>query len=144
MVDKPMTRSELISMLRRHEGVEPFGYQCSEGKLTVGVGRNIDPEGGLGLSPDEIDYLLENDIDRTIADLSRFEFFQDLTESQKAGLIDFHFNVGGTTFRKFKNMIAALDDGDYVEAAKELLDSRYAKQVGKRSKTIAALISGED
>ena len=41
-------------------------------------------------------------------------------------------------------MIAALDDGDYVEAAKELLDSRYAKQVGKRSKTIAALISGED
>ena len=75
-----MTRSELISMLRRHEGVEPFGYQCSEGKLTVGVGRNIDPEGGLGLSPDEIDYLLENDIDRTIADLSRFEFFQDLTK----------------------------------------------------------------
>jgi lysozyme len=139
-----MTRKQLIDMLRRHEGVEPFGYQCSEGKLTVGVGRNIDPEGGLGLSPDEIDYLLENDINRTINDLQKFTWFEGLSKSQQAGLVDFHFNVGGTTFRKFKNMIAALDDGDYIEAAKELLDSRYAKQVGKRAKTIAALITGED
>lgn len=139
-----MKRSALIAMLRRHEGVEPYGYQCSEGKLTVGVGRNIDPEGGLGLSADEIDYLLENDINRTIADLEKFTWYVGLSENQQAGLVDFHFNVGGTTFRKFKNMIAALADGDYAEAAKELLDSRYAKQVGKRAKTIAALINGED
>jgi len=139
-----MKRSALIAMLRRHEGVEPYGYQCTEGKLTVGVGRNIDPEGGLGLSADEIDYLLENDINRTIADLEKFTWYAGLNENQQAGLVDFHFNVGGTTFRKFKNMIAALADGDYAEAAKELLDSRYAKQVGKRAKTIAALINGED
>lgn len=139
-----MTREELIAMLRRHEGVEPFGYYCSENKLTVGVGRNIDPEGGIGLSPDEIDYLLNNDIDRTIEDLQKFDWWENLNPTQQAAMVDFHFNVGGTTFRKFKNMLAALSDGDYIEAAKELLDSRYAKQVGQRAKTIAGLITGED
>ena len=41
-----------------HEGVEAFGYHCTANKLTIGVGRNIDKDGGLGLSEDEIDYLL--------------------------------------------------------------------------------------
>ena len=33
---------KLIEMLKRHEGVETHAYECSEGKVTVGVGRNID------------------------------------------------------------------------------------------------------
>ncbi len=55
---------DLIEMLRRHEGVRSHAYKCSEDMITVGVGRNIDENGGLGLSEDEIDYLLENDITR--------------------------------------------------------------------------------
>ena len=46
---------KLLAMLKRHEGVETHAYECSEGKVTVGVGRNIDKEGGIGLSDDEVD-----------------------------------------------------------------------------------------
>ena len=59
-----MSSDKLFEMLRRHEGVKPFAYQCSAGKTTIGVGRNIDEDGGIGLCDAEIDLLLSNDIDR--------------------------------------------------------------------------------
>ena len=62
-------REKLIEMLKVHEGVETHAYKCSASKITVGVGRNVDPEGGIGLSDDEIDYLLQNDIDRVVSEL---------------------------------------------------------------------------
>ena len=49
--------SDLIEQLRRHEGVRSTVYKCTAGFETIGVGRNIS-ESGLGLSDDEIDYLL--------------------------------------------------------------------------------------
>ena len=69
-------RYKLIEMLKVHEGVESHAYECSASKITVGVGRNIDPEGGIGLSEDEINYLLQNDIDRVYAELdSEYSWF---------------------------------------------------------------------
>mgnify|MGYP003644733235 CR=1 FL=1 len=50
-----MSNNKLIEMLKIHEGVETHAYKCSASKITIGVGRNIDPEGGIGLSEDEID-----------------------------------------------------------------------------------------
>jgi lysozyme len=47
----------LVNMLKRHEGVRDKVYMCSAGYETIGVGRNIS-ESGLGLSNDEIEYLL--------------------------------------------------------------------------------------
>ena len=71
----------LIEQLKRHEGVETHAYECSSGKLTIGVGRNIDPEGGIGLSMDEIEYLLSNDILRCIKEIStEYPWFGDLDE----------------------------------------------------------------
>ena len=66
--------SKLTEMLRRHEGVESHAYLCSQNFTTIGVGRNIDAGDngrarGLGLSDDEVDYLLQNDIDRVIQEL---------------------------------------------------------------------------
>ena len=51
----------LINMLKRHEGVRNKVYMCPAGYETIGVGRNIS-ESGLGLSEDEVEYLLKNDI----------------------------------------------------------------------------------
>ena len=62
--------SRLIEMLKLHEGVRSHVYLCSAGYETIGVGRNIS-ENGIGLSDDEFDYLLQNDINRCAADLSR-------------------------------------------------------------------------
>ena len=133
---------KLLAMLKRHEGVETHAYECSEGKITVGVGRNIDQAGGMGLSDDEIDYLLQNDIERVIKELSsEYPWFSDLDDVRKDAMVDISFNLGQTRLRLFKRALAAMETGDYKEAATEFLDSRWAKQVGSRALELKDMIS---
>ena len=97
-----MNNDKLIEMLKIHEGVETHAYKCSASKITIGVGRNIDPEGGIGLSEDEIDYLLQNDIDRIITELDfEYGWFSELNEARQDAMIDISFNLGQTRLRKF-------------------------------------------
>jgi len=132
---------KLIAMLKRHEGAETHVYMCSEDRYTIGVGRNVDPRGGLGLSEDEIDYLLSNDVLRCIKELSKeYRWFGDLDEVRQEAVIDAFFCLGATRFRTFKKMIEALEKADYKEAAIQLLDSRFAKQTGNRAKELASMI----
>ncbi len=85
----------LIEQLKRHEGVETHAYKCSSGKLTIGVGRNIDPEGGIGLTMDEIEYLLSNDILRCIKELStEYPWFGDLDEVRQEAIINIFLKSG--------------------------------------------------
>tara|TARA_R110000803_G_scaffold54423_1_gene111139 strand:+ start:119 stop:532 length:414 start_codon:yes stop_codon:yes gene_type:complete len=135
----------IIEMLRKHEGVEKYAYKCTADKVTIGVGRNIDKSGGMGLSDDEIDYLLSNDIKRVSAELIRaFPWYSELDEVRKDAMIDMCFNMGLPRLSKFKNSLAAMKNGDYDIAALEFLDSNWAKQVGSRSITITDMIrSGE-
>jgi len=135
----------IIEMLRKHEGVEKYAYKCTADKVTIGVGRNIDKSGGIGLSDDEIDYLLSNDIKRVSAELIRaFSWYSELDEVRKDAMIDMCFNMGLPRLSKFKNSLAAMKNGDYDIAAIEFLDSNWAKQVGSRSITITDMIrSGE-
>ena len=135
----------IIEMLRKHEGVEKYAYKCTADKVTIGVGRNIDKSGGMGLSDDEIDYLLSNDIKRVSAELIRaFPWYSELDEVRKDAMIDMCFNMGLPRLSKFKNSLAAMTNGDYDIAALEFLDSNWAKQVGSRSITITDMIrSGE-
>ena len=84
---------KLLAMLKRHEGVETHAYECSEGKVTVGVGRNIDKEGGIGLSDDEVDYLLQNDVERVIKELAaEYPWFNDLDDVRRDAMVDISFN----------------------------------------------------
>lgn len=95
--------NELIEMLKVHEGVETYAYKCSENKTTIGVGRNVDKNGGLGLSDDEVDYLLQNDINRIILELdSEYSWYSDLDDVRQNAMIDISFNLGQTRLRAFK------------------------------------------
>ena len=133
---------KLIKMLKRHEGTETHAYECSEGKITVGVGRNIDQQGGMGLSDDEIDYLLQNDIERVIKELSsEYPWFNSLDDVRKDAIVDISFNLGQTRLRLFKRALAAMEAGDYTEASTEFLDSKWAKQVGGRALELTDMIS---
>tara|TARA_R110002020_G_scaffold114164_4_gene262592 strand:+ start:5559 stop:5999 length:441 start_codon:yes stop_codon:yes gene_type:complete len=135
------TSSKLIKMLKIHEGVESHAYKCSASKITVGVGRNIDPEGGIGLSEDEIDYLLQNDIDRVYVELdSEYSWFSDLDSVRQDAMIDISFNLGQTRLRAFKNALAAMASKNWRAAADEFLDSRWSSQVGNRAKTLTEMI----
>ena len=134
-------RDKLISMLKRHEGVETHAYKCSENKITIGVGRNVDKGGGLGLSDDEVDYLLQNDIDRVISELnSEYDWFSDLDEVRQDAIIDISFNLGQTRLRAFKNALSAMAEGDWGEAADQFMDSRWSGQVGNRASNLTDMI----
>jgi len=133
--------SMIIEMLRKHEGVETHAYVDTVGKVTIGVGRNIDSGGGLGLSDDEIDYLLANDLQRVEAELSQtFEWYDDLNDPRKDAMMDICFNMGLPRLSKFKKSLAAMSNRHYEIAAVEFLDSRWAVQVGQRAITISEII----
>jgi len=133
--------SKLIEMLRRHEGVETHAYVDTVGKVTIGVGRNVDANGGMGLSDTEIKYLLSNDISRVELELyNTFDWFDDLGEARGDAMVDICFNLGLPRLLKFKKALAAMDAKDYKLAAIELLDSLWAEQVGQRAIELSLMI----
>ena len=130
--------SHLTDQLRRHEGVETHAYMCPSGYITIGAGRNIDPDGGIGLSESEITFLLMNDIQRCRDELeAEYEWFDGLNEARKDVLINMVFNLGATRFRAFQRAINAISEGKWQTAHDEMLDSRWADQVGDRAKELA-------
>ena len=134
----------LVNMLKRHEGVRDKVYMCSAGYETIGVGRNIS-ESGLGLSNDEVEYLLKNDIMRCQQELlGEYEWFKDLDSVRQDALIDLSFNLGQTKLRTFVKALGHMADGNYEEAGREFYNSRWAEQVGDRSLEVCQMIgSGE-
>ena len=139
---------KLIEMLKRHEGVETHAYDDTGapvdclGKITLGVGRNIDPRGGIGLSMDEIEYLLSNDILRCIKELSKeYTWFNDLDDVRKDAMIDISFNLGATRLRGFRRALAAMEKGNYKEASTEFLDSKWKRDVGGRALELSDMIA---
>ena len=138
-----MDRQRLFKQLRLHEGVEKFPYRCTAGYLTIGVGRNIEER---GLLDDEIDFILDNDIEVVMSEVSvTFDWFFDLSEVRQRVVADMIFNMGLPRFKQFKKMIAALEEGDWSEAANQMMDSKWAQQVGLRAARLATMMeTGED
>lgn len=122
--------------LRRDEGVRLKPYRDTVGKLTIGVGINLDE----GITEDESDYLLESRIRRAESDLDRaLPWWRGLSEARQRALINMAFNMGVPRLLGFGNMIHALHGGEYDRAAAEALDSRWARQVGARAQRIAEM-----
>jgi len=127
-------------MLIRDEGNVSWAYQDSEGYWTIGVGRLIDKRKGGGLSEDEIMYLLENDIKRSTAEAEKFTWFYDLNAPRQAVIISMLFNMGLPTFKQFKRMIMAIEKGDFWQASHEMMDSKWADQVGPRADRLSTMM----
>lgn len=138
-----MDRQRLFTQLRLHEGVEHKPYKCTAGYLTIGVGRNIEER---GLSDDEIDYILNNDVNIATDELvDTFDWYSDLDDVRQRVVVDMVFNLGMPRFKQFKNMIAAIEAGDWMEASNQMMDSRWAQQVGLRASRLAEMMeTGED
>lgn len=137
-----MDKQRLFKQLRMHEGVEKFPYKCTAGYLTIGVGRNIEER---GLLDDEIDFLLDNDIEVVLNEVSvTFDWFFNLTEVRQRVVADMIFNLGLPRFKQFKNMIAALEEGDWSEAANQMMDSKWAKQVGARAERLRDMMETDE
>ncbi len=124
--------------LRRDEGLRLKPYRDTGGRLTLGVGRNLDD---VGITAEEADYLLENDVGRALAGLDRaLPWWRGLSARRQRALVNMAFNLGLPRLLGFSAMLAALRAGDYPAAAREALDSRWAGQVGARAARVAAML----
>ena len=129
---------DLKEQLKRDEGVVNHAYKDSLGFTTIGVGRLIDANRGGGLSDSEVDYLLNNDItDKTAQVLEALPWASKLNEPRRAVLINMAFQLGIGGLLQFKRALGSIEDGQYGEAAKEMLDSTWAKQTPARAQRLA-------
>ena len=132
---------QLVDTLKRHEGVKAFAYQCTADKTTIGVGRCIDEDGGIGLSDDEIEYLLMNDIERCDAELrAAYDWYENLKKPRRDAMINMCFNLGLTRLRGFVKALEAMSREQYDVAADEFMDSKWAQQVGTRAIRVTEMI----
>jgi lysozyme len=112
-------KTELARQLRGDEGEKPCVY-------------------GAGLRPDEITYLLNNDIDDRIEQLTRrLPWFQDLDDARRGVLLNMAFQMGVAGLLAFKNTLALIEERKYENAAHALLQSKWATQTPVRAKRMA-------
>ena len=133
-------RKQLID----HEGLRNKPYRCTAGKLTIGVGRNLE---AVGISTTEALYLLDNDLERLIRQMRAEPWFQAVRDNEvrQRVLIDMAFNMGLAGLKTFKRTLEAVEDGDFELASQMMLQSKWSGQVGKRATRLAAMmLSGQD
>ncbi|OJT01555.1 glycoside hydrolase family protein [Marinobacter nauticus] len=132
-----MDRTLLKSQLERHEGLRLKPYRDTVGKLTVGYGRNLDD---VGITPEEAELMLDNDIDAAEKHLLTVDEYNGLDPIRQAVICNMCFNLGFYGLMAFRKMWKAIARKDYTEASKQMLDSRWARQVGYRAQELAEIM----
>mgnify|MGYP003141361320 CR=1 FL=1 len=135
MTDRERTRQ----LITRHEGRRARMYLDSLGNETIGVGRNLKAR---GLSADEIDLLLTNDLDHAEKDAITWAgpVWLYLSPVRRHVIVDMAFNMGLPRLRGFKRFRAAVRRQDWESAAAEMIDSRWYVQVKGRAKTLVKMM----
>ncbi|HYE19703.1 MAG TPA: glycoside hydrolase family protein [Tepidisphaeraceae bacterium] len=125
----------LREQLIRDEGCKLRVYKDSRGIETIGVGRNLRDK---GISQHEADMLLDADIlEYSAAVIANLPWSLRLDEARRAVLVNMAFNLGVRGLLGFRNMLAAVEAGQYDRAADEMMDSQWAGQVGERAARLA-------
>lgn len=135
-----MNTDMLLSDLKRDEGLVLKPYRDTVGKLTIGIGRNLDD---VGINENEALYLAKDDIFKVTSALDvALPWWRTMSEPRQRALANMAFNLGVKGLMGFRKALAALQDGDYAKAADEFLDSTWRKQVGNRAVRITDMIRG--
>lgn len=133
-----MDRERLRAELRRDEGVRRRVYNDSMGIPTIGVGRNLRD---VGLTDEEVDVLLDNDIERVWSlIIHHIPWVQKLSDARQRVIANMAFNLGVSGLLDFKKTLAAIEAGQYEQAADMMLDSRWAGQVHGRATRLADMM----
>lgn len=128
----------LWPQLKAHEGLRLKPYRDTVGKLTIGVGRNLDD---VGLREGEAMFLCFCDVAAVEQALdARLPWWRSLDASRRAVLIDMGFNLGVPGLCAFTDTLAAVEAGRYGDAAQSMLRSRWAGQVGRRAATLSRMM----
>ena len=123
---------DIQTLIAKHEGDRLRMYQdtADPPKWTIGRGHNIEDN---GISQAVSDLMFKEDIEDVYRDLACFKWINDLNPPREAVIVDMVFNLGMPKFKGFKKTIAHLSAGDYYLASIEMLNSKWAKQVGYRA-----------
>ena len=129
-----------VKQLIRHEGFEPRPYKCTKNKWTLGFGINLETES----IPYEVAlFWLEYKVEECETVLSKkLPFYNGLTDNRKSVLINMCFNLGIKGLLSFVKTLNFIEQGNYIDASKEMLDSIWAREdVGKsRSNELSELM----
>ncbi len=124
--------NRIKAQLVRHEGLKLKPYRCTAGKLTIGIGRNLDDR---GISLKEAYAMLERDIldfeKQLLEEIP--DVYNGLDEVRQSVLLNMCFNLGLKGLLEFKNTLGFVAAGDWERAANGMLASKWAKQVGMRA-----------
>ncbi len=130
--------ASMSEQLTAHEGLRLKPYRDTVGKLTIGVGRNLDD---VGLRPVEAQFLLSGDVAAVEAALdARLPWWRGLDDPRRAVLADMAFNMGVDGLAGFTTTLGLVRDGRYGEAAQQMLRSRWAAQVGRRAAVLSRMM----
>jgi len=132
----------ITEQLVRHEGERLSLYVCTAGKISIGIGHNLTDK---GISQEMSRFIFKIDLEECILDLSKEIFpgyFHGFPDDIQHVLLDMRFQMGHTGFRRFKKMIVAFKRLNFEEAAKQMRDSRWHKQVPTRANELVKMVEG--
>lgn len=146
-----------LAQIKRHEGAVldsdkmHVAYVCPAGALTIGYGHNLDANPILGLSgasrltEGEAISLLKQDCAKLASRLDMFiPWWRNLASPRQAVILDMAYNMGVSGVLGFRRMLEAVQNQDWESARGEMLNSRWARQVGRRAPELAMqMLTGE-
>lgn len=116
-----------LKLIIEEEGFKSKPYLDTLGIATFGHGLTY-------ITEKESVYIVQSRVDNITNFLNdKYSWFSDLTSNRKAVLVSMVYQLGLVGFTKFKHMIKAIEDKDWVKASEEGLDSRWAKQTPDRA-----------
>jgi lysozyme len=130
--------TNILEQLKRDEGLRLKPYKDTVGKTTIGIGRNLDD---VGISEDEAIILLHNDLAKVAGQIrAALPWAEQLGPIRGSVLGNMAFNMGIAGLLNFHKFLTAVRLGNYDQAASEMLDSKWASQVGTRAQRLAQQI----
>lgn len=136
----PVDPAKARTMLVRDEGLRLKPYRCTAGRLTVGVGHNLDD---LGIS-EAVAYQMLNEDVKAAEDgcLSLFgeKVWNSWSENRRCGWVNFVFNLGLAGAGTFQNALKAAKGGNWKEVERHLKASKWYDQVGSRAERVIAMV----
>lgn len=135
----------LTAQIQASEGLRLAAYRCTAGRLTIGFGHNCDasPVPDVSRVGDRIsrklaDDLFFKDLAAVVWEVRReLPWATTLDAPRQAVLYDMAFNLGLGGLLRFRNTLRFIEAGDYSRAARNMLLSKWAGQVGRRADRLA-------
>lgn len=136
-----MSLESYLDILKQDEGFSGVPYVCTGGAVTIGYGHNLDAN---PLTKEEAEFLLRRQVLQCIPDVIDAvteDKWMSMGHWRRTALVNMRYQLGSRGFRGFLRMLEAIKRGDYEQAAKDAMDSRWAAQTPARADRVAVALA---